>query len=837
MKFILFTACVLSFLFVERAYSQQNINNLSTKQLTVNGKVEVNSTTLSSKPCPAMTETQRNAISSPANGSCVYNTTSLQLNVYNGTIWKSAGGGISNWETAFNYAVGDVVIQSNKIYQCNTAHTSSVFLTQIANWTQLANDVASSTGVLPLLNGGSNKAATASAGAVVFSDADSFELTSVGTTGQFLRSSGTGSPAFSNATISSKSQEASAVTIEQIEAPGYTLTPTSATASLLETGNLNALINPGFENTTATTGWTTTTLTATSESTTIHSGKKALKLTASASTGNTTQTVTTNIANLVGTQGIASVAVRTALVDVFACAMVDAVEQNCTRVTNDSTYKVIEIPFVFGSVSYGVRVKNTTSATGDIFVDNAYAGIMPLGRMPEVGQAQLLGTLRYAGTTNCNWSVSSATFASFALDTDCPTPTVTGSIQAPATKVPGFTIPSGVGAGNLMIIAKGVFGGVAGAFQAFRLTDGTSNSSLFGSYDGGDLYYGAGGTFYFPRTSPSAQTIQFQANATTAAAAEIRNDVADRQELSFDVWLIPPTSKIYSQGSDDTDWVSCGLTTADFTGFGTVSAIEDRCMRQGSDLLVQMKFTSGTPTATEGRVGLRLMGAQLTSAGTSVIPSIKMTGQMGRSDNTAATYVTLIEPSVTYMTFGNQQAAGGTQAKQQGSTLANASSTITINSRIPIAGWIKNQITGTFANVITAPGISKPKTCYYGFGGASATLASPTVCSTGTCVEVVDTCNSVTPPTFVSAGLYNTLTFANGTFANNSFLNCDCKAWSATTATAIDCRLSFTTGAQSWAANASGGAVFSNIYATQPLAAANTATNSYITVTCEGQAP
>lgn len=51
-------------------------------------------------------------------------------------------------------------------------------------------------GVLPLANGGSNKALTASAGSIVYSDADSFELTAVGTSGQLLQSNGASAPSW-----------------------------------------------------------------------------------------------------------------------------------------------------------------------------------------------------------------------------------------------------------------------------------------------------------------------------------------------------------------------------------------------------------------------------------------------------------------------------------------------------------------------------------------------------------------------------------------------------------------------------------------------------------------
>lgn len=57
----------------------------------------------------------------------------------------------------------------------------------------LTTDVS---GVLPLANGGTNKNATASAGAFVYSDADSFELSSVGTDNYLVQSGGTGAPTF-----------------------------------------------------------------------------------------------------------------------------------------------------------------------------------------------------------------------------------------------------------------------------------------------------------------------------------------------------------------------------------------------------------------------------------------------------------------------------------------------------------------------------------------------------------------------------------------------------------------------------------------------------------------
>lgn len=57
-------------------------------------------------------------------------------------------------------------------------------------------------GIVPLSKGGTNKNATASAGAIAFSDSDSLEFTGVGSTGQFLRSAGTGTPIWSSTLVS-----------------------------------------------------------------------------------------------------------------------------------------------------------------------------------------------------------------------------------------------------------------------------------------------------------------------------------------------------------------------------------------------------------------------------------------------------------------------------------------------------------------------------------------------------------------------------------------------------------------------------------------------------------
>lgn len=128
-------------------------------------------------------------------------------------------------------------------------------------------------------------------------------------------------------------------------------------------------------------------------------------------------------------------------------------------------------------------------------------------------------------------------------------------------------------------------------------------------------------------------------------------------------------------------------------------------------------------------------------------------------------------------------------------------------------------IVGSFNEVVTSPGISKPKVCYYQFGGASNTLA----CTASPCSEYVDNCSSGTVPTRLGVGLY-AFDISAGTFANNSFLNCFCSA----TGGSIECA-----GVGIATSNSSGGASL----APRTFTNAGAASDQYPTITCIGSAP
>jgi len=97
-------------------------------------------------------------------------------------------------------------------------------------------------------------------------------------------------------------------------------------------------------------------------------------------------------------------------------------------------------------------------------------------RIQEVAQAEIYAISDLDGATNCNWSTTSGTYASFAVDSDCGTPTVTGKATAPATKIPALTFPT-LEVGKYVFNVQGgfvVIGGTSTSECVYQLHDGTS---------------------------------------------------------------------------------------------------------------------------------------------------------------------------------------------------------------------------------------------------------------------------------------------------------------------------------------------------------------------------
>ena len=792
--FIFFSLMLLSTL----AKAQQSFNSLNVTDLNVNGNIQVVSTTESSKPCPSMTEAQRDALT-PTIGHCVYNSDALQLNVYDGSDWQlvGGGGGINNWLTATDYEVDAVVIQNSKIYQCLITHTSGTFATDLAasRWAEVS---AGLTGIIGFSNGGTAKALTASNGSIAYSDTDSFELLAPGTSGQILQTNGAAAPTFVNKSISGKAENNTAITLEEIQAPNNQLTQTDTNKHLLETGNANILANPNFEHSTFSTSWTLTAGSSAVETTIVVSGKKSYKATLSAQTLDLYQDSTLYASQFAGTvQGVAMVRVRSTVSGIFVCPRQAGATQlsNCAQVDNSGTWGLYKVPFVLGATSNGIAIVSGTisnglvtvgNVTGDVYVDDAKveAGDI-IDTQPTIGpwvaftptgswtaNTTYTGFYRQVGT-NYEYSVDLA---------------ITGT---PTTASLSINLPSGhvIDTTKLAVSSASVTGSLG-----------------YGS--GQDVGTGNFGASVFYKDTTSVYVSSFMtggANSSGQATINQGNPMVWANGDKLVLFFTVPISGL--QGSTNTYTSSCGANCVD---------------------ILTAKIST-TPAVTTENVSGWISSVSRPGTG-EVIINFK-------------TSLFTVAPSVTCAAITNSVDAScsvdtaATTSSVRVQTMQNGAAT-----DLPVEVIVAKQgadftatrtIVGSFKDVDTSPGVSKPKTCYYAFGGSSATLTAPTECTSGTCVEVYDSCNAVTPPAWATAAFYNDITFASGTFANSSPINCTCTAYDTTSVNPRTCVGHFVTSDNTWASNSTGGAVLNYIgYDTGGVPA-----TIYATLKCTGSAP
>lgn len=126
--------------------------------------------------------------------------------------------------------------------------------------------------------------------------------------------------------------------------------------------------------------------------------------------------------------------------------------------------------------------------------------------------------------------------------------------------------------------------------------------------------------------------------------------------------------------------------TPTFQGFGTPTNVEFEWRQVGENVEIRGKFVSGTSTAVEARVGLP---AGLTSAGTSLIPSLQVVGKANAAVNNTTNFggmSVLIEPSTAYITFGRESSTINGTTKANGDAIIAASGVISFFASVPCAG-------------------------------------------------------------------------------------------------------------------------------------------------------
>ena len=603
-----------------------------------------------------------------------------------------------------------------------------------------------------------------------------------------------------------------------IKVPAKQSTKISGSQSLLETGNKNRLENPSFEHSTFDTGWTSSVTggavaTVAVYTTNPKDGAKAVQLTCSTGVSGVAGTCSfkqefTHNTYLSGVQGLASIwAATTGTTDstakVYALVNGSRSSQSVSIATQASIsgYGHYQVPWIMGSTSFGIDVVLDLAANRsmDVFLDDAFAG--PQELKIDSDDSKIAGYSYFAATANCTWARSSTAMGAFTADTDCPGPTISyssmGEWQTTDSDLPRQTInnlPPGV--------YKATFTGVAmynttSAANAVTITDGTTTCVSQQASPQASAEPAVTVSCVFKYTEAGNRSFELYGSAASSTInIDNTNPTGSSKNSKFIL-------EYFGDGS--TYSASCGANCVDtFSAkVSSTAVISD----ENIDWITAASYSSGDTTLT------------LKSGVFTVAPNC--TATTSGASGTHASITSVSTSSVVIRTKTSSTAADGQFAFHIDCQKTGADFTAT------------RTIVGSFSEVVTAPGISRPKTCYYAFGGASATLASPTECTSGTCTEVYDTCGTGTAPTWATVSTYNNLTFAAGTWANSTPLWCDCIAYDATAGATRKCHTWFDTGDTTWATTSSGGAIL-NILSTDQ---SGTSQTSVIQVKCEGQAP
>jgi hypothetical protein len=225
--------------------------------------------------------------------------------------------------------------------------------------------------------------------------------------------------------------------------------------------------------------------------------------------------------------------------------------------------------------------------------------------------------------------------------------------------------------------------------------------------------------------------------------------------------------------------------TPTFQGFGTPTNVEFEWRQVGENVEIRGKFTAGTTTAVEARVGLP---AGLTSAGTGLIPSLQVIGKANINNSTAAFFsslTVLAEPSVTYVTMGLEASTANGLTKQTGSNLATNGSILSFFASVPCAGLSATSaktIPLTQSGLIQEADSSISVQNYNGYGSTATRILrfSNILSSVGDAVSYVDSATLGSSFTALKDGIYDVrLQFDSN--STNAFIGISKNASSLTT--------------------------------------------------------
>ena len=528
--------------------------------------------------------------------------------------------------------------------------------------------------------------------------------------------------------------------------------------ALIETGNTNILVNPGFEDGNVT-GWASSGGLGGVSSTYAATGTLGLSWDSDAAAQTTTSDLIVIPNGFKGNNGYAYCNIKTVSGTATHTFTVDDGTTNIvTPVTiNSSTarFQRTAVNFVYpSSGSIRIKITSVSASEPNIYIDDCFIG--EATNVSSVAQAQLVGTVKITGCS-LPWSTTSTTFASFATQTGCSY-AVTGQALAPTTNIPAIRF-SNLAPGEYKLEYEGAIrAGVSGTDAYFQFFDGTNTAreepTIFTNTT----------NIVVPGINQSISYTSPQTNITL----QIRSKVsAGGQSFIYGTTLNPGVIKVYYFPSQSQLAVSSAQTNYDWAeytptisaGFGTPTNVKFFHRRDGSNLFVKGTFVTGTVATSLGTISLPsglVIDTTKSSIQNTSVQNGAVVGDWTQSGaNQAGAIVTALGTSTLLVYTGGQRSGATALTPTNVSSTMATGTTTAFNFVVPISGWSENQKAPTLIGSVTSNANGALRIEY-------AKVSS--TCSSSPCTIAEQSGSWVTSITRGGTGNY-TVNYPSGTFA------------------------------------------------------------------------
>lgn len=298
----------------------------------------------------------------------------------------------------------------------------------------------------------------------------------------------------------------------------------------------NLLKNPSFEQ--ARSHWTLSAGTPSFDTVNYFPpGSQALKVSLSAVNGEVISNVVEDCYKLVGNELEFSLRVKTTLPNVQVCAWHAATEIGCENVNGVGTFQPTTVtamaPDILIGTSCSIKVKTTSSATGDIWLDNGYVGLNR--NAVKTRTANYFGGSFQPGTANCVYSQNTnsgeGTFTDLGAAGSCAQAWTSygkcTAVGATSHQITCADMPPGE---FKIEVSAPFYVNTQAVNTNFRFSDGTNvfgynylTSSTAGTIASATML---GNINY---STPGTRTFKIQSAISGAATSGIANSVAGRQ--------------------------------------------------------------------------------------------------------------------------------------------------------------------------------------------------------------------------------------------------------------------------------------------------------------------